>query len=135
MTPRRHRKQRISEINVVPYIDIMLVLLIIFMITTPLLTNDIQVELPKVTISKNASPRGTVLLVTVDKQGQIFLQNNELPMSKEVLVQRLQTNLTRNPGLQVFLAGAGDTPYQNIAELIALLRERLSLDEVNLVVQ
>ncbi len=135
MTQRRRRKHRISEMNVVPYIDIMLVLLIIFMITTPLLTNDIQVDLPKVTISKNVSSRGTVLLVSIDKQGQIFLQNNEIPLSKEILVQRLQTNLAHNPDLKVFLAGASETPYQKIAELIAILKENLSLDAVNLVVQ
>ncbi len=85
--PRSHRKHRVAEMNVVPYIDVMLVLLIIFMITSPLLTQQVEVQLPSINLGTKPVPteQGSVVMFTVTEKGEILRQNEELPLSSEEL--------------------------------------------------
>jgi len=133
--PHRRKRRRISEMNVVPYIDVMLVLLIIFMITSPLLTEGINVELPKVTLSKSVSPAGTVILVTVDRDGNLFLQDDKQPLLEMELVQKVRAAIGSNANYQVFVAGAQDTVYSNVVKTIALLQEQADVTAINLITQ
>jgi len=111
------------------------VLLIIFMITSPLLTEGINVELPKVTLSKSVSPAGTVILVTVDRDGNLFLQDDKQPLLEMELVQKVRAAIGSNANYQVFVAGAQDTVYSNVVKTIALLQEQADVTAINLITQ
>ena len=74
----RHRRKPMAEINVVPYIDVMLVLLVIFMVTAPLLTPGVKVDLPQAAASAVDNPDRETLVVTVDRKGKLFLDEREI---------------------------------------------------------
>lgn len=103
-TSRRNRRQTslMSEINVTPFVDVMLVLLVIFMVTAPLLTVGVQVDLPETkagAISGNDEP----LAVSVDAGGQIFIQDT--PVELDTLVPRLNAITGSNPEIRIFIRG------------------------------
>src|SRR4030067_876333 len=74
----RHRRKPMAEINVVPYIDVMLVLLVIFMVTAPLLTTGVKVDLPQAAASVVDNPDRETLVITVDRKGKLFLDDREI---------------------------------------------------------
>jgi len=116
--PRRggRRSYRpMSEINVTPFVDVMLVLLIIFMITAPLLTAGVQVDLPKTT-AKAISGKDEPLTVTVNKDGQIYLQETELEI--EALAPRLQAITGNNPDVRIFVRGDKAISYGRVMEVM-----------------
>ncbi|MBL4623343.1 MAG: protein TolR [Immundisolibacteraceae bacterium] len=124
---RRHRRGggAISQINVVPYIDVMLVLLIIFMITTPLLETGVEVNLPK-TVAAPMEYKGSLpLVVTVDKGGDYFLDFDEY-QQEAVDEQRLLALVTaiksRHGDLKVMVKGDELTAYGNVVRVMALLQ-------------
>jgi len=99
---RSRRRRRLSEMNVVPYIDVMLVLLIIFMITSPLLTRSVDVELPAVKQAENVVPTQTkFVIVTIDAQGRLFLDDDEKALSMETLLTRVAASIRFAPDSQV----------------------------------
>ena len=129
MSRRPHHRRRgggaISQINVVPYIDVMLVLLIIFMITTPLLETGVEVELPK-TVAAPMEYKGALpLVVTVAKGGDYFLDYDEY-QQEAVDGQRLLLLVTaiksRHADLQVMVKGDEATAYGNVVKVMALLQ-------------
>ena len=122
---RRRSSAPMSEINVTPMVDVMLVLLIIFMVTAPLLTVGVDVEskgtLPKVELPKTeAGPvdqEQAPLSVTVDAQGKIFLQNTELGFDE--LVPKLTAIREAGGGSKVRVRGDKGTPYGDVAKVLA----------------
>ena len=123
--PHRGGSRAISQINVVPYIDVMLVLLIIFMITTPLLETGVEVDLPQ-TVAAPMEYRGTLpLVVTVAKGGEYFLDFDEY-QQEAVDSQRLLLLVTaiksRHTDLQVMVKGDESTAYGNVVRVMALLQ-------------
>ena len=100
------KRKQIAEINVVPYIDVMLVLLIIFMVTAPLLTQGVQISLPK--INSKVIPASPIepLIVSLDKKGLIYLdidKNVNQPIEIETLVNRVVAVLRYQPATKIFL--------------------------------
>jgi len=121
---RRRSARPMSEINVTPFVDVMLVLLIIFMVTAPLLTVGVDVEsptLPKVELPKTEAgpvdPERAPLSVTVDPQGTIFLQNTEIGFDE--LVPKLAAIRDAGGGGKVWVRGDKATPYGNVARVLA----------------
>ena len=122
---RRRSAAPMSEINVTPMVDVMLVLLIIFMVTAPLLTVGVDVEskgtLPKVELPKTEAgpvePEKAPLSVTVDPQGKIFLQNTEIGFDE--LVPKLTAIREAGGGSKVWVRGDKSTPYGNVAKVLA----------------
>lgn len=120
------RRRYAHEINVVPYIDVMLVLLVIFMITAPLLQQGVEVELPQASAEalpadKDAEP----LVVSVDAQGQRYLNRGaapEEPLTDDELIRLLQTALKAQPGLPVVVEGDRRASYEQIMQAMALLQ-------------
>src|ERR1700757_1928716 len=103
--PATHKGKRklLGEINVVPYIDVMLVLLIIFMITAPLLTQGVKVDLPKAGAEPLEAQRLQPLVLSVDRAGRLYLNigaNPQAPLDEEVLAARAAAALRRNPQVQ-----------------------------------
>lgn len=114
-----------ADINVVPYIDVMLVLLIIFMITAPLVTQGVKVELPQAD-SKPVPPSDlTPLMVTVDIDGNYYVEhgdNPKDPVDNETLVIKVQGVMKHNPETPVLVGGDGDVVYKKVTQLMTLLQ-------------
>lgn len=106
-----------SEINVTPLVDVMLVLLIIFMVTAPLLQQGIDVNLPKA--KGRELPADERVTIIIKKGNQFFL--NETAMSRDALVKKLAAISKQNP--QVFLKADRDVPYGVVAEIMGEIKE------------
>ncbi|HSN17809.1 MAG TPA: protein TolR [Gammaproteobacteria bacterium] len=123
---KRHKRRMMGEINVVPYIDVMLVLLVIFMITAPLLSEGVKVDLPQA----NAKPIDlkqdeTPVILTVNAAGQYFLNigtPQDQPISAELVVARVAAVLKLNPNAHVFVRGDRKASYEQVITGIALLQ-------------
>ncbi len=123
---QRGRRRPIAEMNVVPYIDVMLVLLVIFMITAPLLTQGVKVELPRVAAESIDDSDREPLVVTVDRSGQLFLNlggQPDAPVGEGALVERVAAALRRRPGTPVLLRGDRDVDYGAVVRAMALLQQ------------
>ena len=121
----RNRKRPMSEINVVPYIDVMLVLLIIFMITTPLLSQGVKIDLPQVPSEPLPASDSDPVIVSVDVAGNFFInygENQDAPVSAEVLVNRVSALLKYRPKLPVLVKGDTDVNYGRVVQAMALLQ-------------
>src|ERR1700733_9545894 len=117
---RRGRYRPLSEINVTPLVDVMLVLLIIFMVTAPLMTSGGSVDLPKT----NAQPLNSdsePLTVTIKADGSIFLQDQVLDLGD--LVPKLQSISQNNPDRRIFVRGDKDLAYGRIMEVMGTITQ------------
>jgi biopolymer transport protein TolR len=112
---RRRVYRPMSEINVTPMVDVMLVLLVIFMITAPLLTVGVPVDLPQTEASPLVEP-AEPLVVTVDAEGKIYLQDTETPL--ETLVAKLVAITDAKPDTRIFLRGDRTIAYGKIMEVM-----------------
>jgi biopolymer transport protein TolR len=112
--------QPMSEINVTPLVDVMLVLVVIFIITAPLLASSIKLDLPKSDAARpNEAPQYVTL--AVDRAGQAFL--NDQPVSGAQLDERLRQNAARNPDTEVQLRADETVPYGRIVELMGIAQK------------
>ena len=121
---RRGRKRVMAEINVVPYIDVTLVLLIIFMITAPLVTQSVQVELPQAPSQVVESSDNEPVNVTVDREGQIYVdigENPEQPVDEATLVTRVSAIMKYKPETQVYVGGDNGADYGNVVRALTAL--------------
>jgi len=115
----RGRYRPMSEINVTPMVDVMLVLLIIFMVAAPLMTVGVPVDLPK-TQAGQLNQEQEPLTLSVDREGRVFLQDTEVPM--EALVSQLRTILSQQqpgaPERRVFIRGDRANQYGRVLEVM-----------------
>ena len=107
-----------SEINVTPFVDVMLVLLVIFMVTAPLLTVGVEVNLPK-TKANAMSGSDEPLAITVDAEGMIYLQ--ETTVDLETLIPRLQAITGANPDARIFIRGDSGINYGRVMEVMGVI--------------
>jgi biopolymer transport protein TolR len=135
---RRRRSQRLmSEINVVPYIDVMLVLLIIFMITAPLITQGVKIDLPQAPSEVIPPSQQEPVMVTVDASGEVYIDygdNPKAPVDEQVLVTRVAGLLKYRPEIQILIKGDRDVPYGRVVTVMALL-QGAGVDSVGLVTE
>ena len=134
---RRHRKRKLkAEINVVPYIDVMLVLLIIFMVTAPLLNVGVDVNLPqsdaKPLEQKNTKP--VVVQVASDGALAMTYEGLERPQAvdKAQLVAKVKGFVEADPQLPVYVAGDRDANYQTVYEVLTLLQREAKVSRAGL---
>ncbi|MCF6774949.1 protein TolR [Thiotrichales bacterium 19X7-9] len=125
---KRHRtKRKVSaDINVVPYIDVMLVLLVIFMITTPMLTQGVKVDLPQATAKKIPPKSEKPMIITVNNKGQYFLNianQPKLPLTSQSLLLRVKTELNKDHSRQVFVRGDKNANYGEVVSAMVLLQK------------
>jgi biopolymer transport protein TolR len=131
MTPSSNRRGRrlMAEINVVPYIDVMLVLLIIFMVTAPLLTQGIKVDLPKAgaePLPEDMMRDHQPLILSVDPSGRFYLNiggDDEAPIDTDTVVQRVSAVLRREPQTPVLVKADRSVPYGTVVEGMVLLQQ------------
>lgn len=122
---QRIRKRPMSEINVVPYIDVMLVLLVIFMITAPLLSQGVKVDLPRVPSKPLQQINKDPVIINVDHNGNFFInygENQDKPVAPGDLVNRINALLKYQPDIPVLVGGDKDVSYGRVVELMALLQ-------------
>lgn len=123
---RSRRKRRLeAQINVVPYIDVMLVLLIIFMVTTPLLKQGVKVDLPTAHANKLDNKNLQPIIVTVDKMGRYFLnlsKSND-PLKAEYLQNVVRSLLKKNPSRDVLVRGDSSVNYGKVVQAMVLLQQ------------
>lgn len=108
-----------SDINVTPFVDVMLVLLIVFMVTAPLLTVGVPVDLPK-TRAKAMTEAEEPLVVTIRKTGEVFLQDSVVGAGQ--LVPRLQAITQNRPETRIYVRGDRAAPYGDVARVMADLQ-------------
>ena len=120
------KRRAVSEINVVPYIDVMLVLLIIFMVTAPLLKQGVDVDLPTAPANPLDAESPEPIVVTVDKSGLMFLNiavDPDTQISAEALVKQVKSALLKEPKRPVMVRGDANGPYQNVVATLVLLQQ------------
>ncbi len=108
-----------SEMNVIPLVDVMLVLLVIFIVTAPVITHSVQLELPRASSSPSQETVDSVTLA-LDATGRLFWDNQVLDEGE--LAQRLSDAVTSNPDLAVYLRADRDTRYETLARIMADVR-------------
>jgi len=135
---KKNKRKPVCEINVVPYIDVMLVLLVIFMITAPLITAGVKVDLPQVNadpISANAEPP---LIASIDESGNYYLsvgdssdQALELHELIELVIARRQVN----PKVEIMINGDRKIAYDKVVQLMNLLQTQAGIESVGLMTE
>lgn len=113
------RRRYNSEINITPMVDVMLVLLIIFMVTSPMLVGGVEVDLPE-TKSPNISGESKPLVVSLDKNGKIYLFETEVP--KNQLVEKLKEITKEKKDSRIFVKGDKNVSYGTVAEVMGLIQ-------------
>ncbi len=136
MKHQRHKRRRIAEMNVVPYIDVMLVLLIIFMITTPLLSQGVKVNLPKAA-AKALSTHNVPIIVSVDTHGNYFLniaKTPSNPLAAADLETQVASALSANQDRKIFVRADSSVNYGDVIKAMALLQQA-GADSIGLMTQ
>jgi biopolymer transport protein TolR len=127
MSAPMQKRKLIGEINVVPYIDVMLVLLIIFMVTAPLLTQGIKVELPKAGAEPIEDvPNHPPLVLSVDAEGNLFINvgdDEDLPATAKEIVARTSAILRNRPETPILIKADRAVPYGNVVGAMVLLQQ------------
>lgn len=124
-----HNDEVMSEINMTPLVDVMLVLLVIFIITLPVIQHAVQVELPTASSTRSAPPPENLQLA-IDAQGQFFLGKE--PLDAAHLLSRLQTEARKEPQPQLFIRGDKRVPYEFVAQAMSSAK-RAGLQRVGFV--
>lgn len=123
----RNKKHRpVAEINVVPYIDVMLVLLIIFMVTAPMLMQGVKVELPEANTAPVENQDSEPLIVSVKSDGQLYLNlggGKDQALSLATIKQRVSVVMRRSPNKPVLVWGDKAVAYGEVVTLMAALQE------------
>jgi biopolymer transport protein TolR len=117
-TTSRRQARLVAEINVTPFVDVMLVLLVIFMVTAPLMTSAVEVDLPK-TQAAQATGQDEPLIVSLNAAGKVFLQETE--MEVDALVPRLQAITQNKPEQRIFVRADKSLPYGRVMEVMGTL--------------
>lgn len=115
---RSRRRGRLSEINVTPFVDVMLVLLIVFMVTAPLLTTGIELELPR-TNAKQMPSENAPLTVSIRQDGSIYLQETRIERAE--LLERLRAISNEGYDRRIFIRADSGTDYGRVADVMAIM--------------
>jgi biopolymer transport protein TolR len=142
--PSRSRPNVNADINIVPYIDVMLVLLVIFMMTTPIIEQGVEVELPQTDANIVEYTKDQPTVITIDKQGDYYINSLEdatAEMTEEgekvsinIAVNRVIARLQIWPEMKVFVRGDKNVDYGSVVELMALLQQN-GVDKVGIVTE
>jgi biopolymer transport protein TolR len=116
---RRSGRKPVSEINVTPFVDVMLVLLIVFMVAAPLLTVGVPVELPKTSAEAMPTEQEEPLTITLTADGRVLLMNNDT--ESDDLIGQLRAIAAERTSQKVFLRADGAIPYEQVVQVMGAL--------------
>ena len=125
MAQTSRRRRLMGEINVVPYIDVMLVLLIIFMITAPLLTQGVKVDLPRAATEPLEAQRIPPLVLSVDRSGRLYLNvgpEPQQPLDDATVAARASATLQHSPETQVLVKADSAVAYGRVVQALVILQ-------------
>ena len=126
MNKRNPRRKPMAEINVVPYIDVMLVLLVIFMVTAPLQQSGVEVDLPVASGSPIEQEEKPPLIISIKEDGQYYLSEDgekALAILMDDLLLRVMDVYSENPQLQIYIRGDKAVDYGNVVTVMAALKQ------------
>ncbi len=116
---KRRRNRPMAEINVTPFVDVMLVLLIVFMVAAPMLTVGVPVELPRTAAGALPGDQEEPLTITLTADGRVMIQTTETPAGE--LIPRLQAVAAERTGNRIFLRADGAIPYERVVQVMGAL--------------
>ncbi len=128
----RRRLRPMSEINVTPFVDVMLVLLIIFMVAAPLLTVGVPIQLPQTAAAPLPSEREEPLTVALTAEGTILVQSSEV--AREEFIPRLRSVAAERTSRKVYLRADGGVPYEGVMQVMGALNAS-GFNEIGLVTE
>lgn len=120
---RNGARKSIAEINIVPYVDVMLVLLVIFMVTAPLLTQGVQVDLPQAKSDPLPVDQKPPMVVTVDAKGNLFLDQSKTAIDANQLAVMVQAALKKDPQRAVLVRGDKNVDYGHVMNAMVMLKK------------
>ena len=126
MKYKKNKRKLLAEINVVPYIDVTLVLLVVFMVTAPLLIQGIDINLPKTVSSSLEKKHEDSLIISIKSNGNLYLNlgsKKELQISKPDLSEKVSEILKQNPNMSVLVRGDKNTSYGEVVRLMSVLQK------------
>ncbi len=127
LDPDGKAQTSLSEINVTPLVDVMLVLLVIFMVTAPILQTGIQVELPRTRTAEPDLAPAKAIIITVDRRSNLYLSVGRMVSSAPINVsdfpKLLEEKLAETGERKVYVRGDGDAPWRTIAYVLGLCRQ------------
>jgi biopolymer transport protein TolR len=126
MSRQKKSRRPMSEINVVPYIDVMLVLLVIFMITAPLLTQGVKVDLPQADSEPLSAEMDDPVVVSVNASGELFIdvgEGKDTPVDSETLVTRIAAVLAYKPKTPIMVKGDRNVDYGQVVKAMVLIQQ------------
>ncbi|MFH1930187.1 MAG: protein TolR [Pseudomonadota bacterium] len=131
MNQRGNNKKFMSEINVTPFVDVMLVLLIIFMVTAPMMMQGVEVNLPKTT-TRDIKTQEEPLILTVNKEKEIFIENHRIKL--EGLETKIQKIFQNRRDKEILLRADKEVPYGFVIEVIAKVKQA-GIDKLGMVTE
>jgi len=133
-----NRRKPMAEINVVPYIDVMLVLLVIFMITAPLITAGVDVDLPVADAEPVSANEEPPLIASIDASGNYYLSigdNRDSALEAQELVALVAKQKEANPKVSVLINGDKNVAYDKVIQLMVLLQKEAGIESVGLMTE
>ncbi len=131
------KRRPMSDINVVPYIDVMLVLLIIFMITAPIVQQGVEIDLPQAAAKPMSPDQDEPVIVSVDKKGDFYLDigdNPDKPIDAQLMVNRVAAVRQLKPNVPVLVRGDREVGYGSVIDAMVLL-QRAGVEKVGLMTE
>lgn len=117
-----NKRKLVAEINIVPYVDVMLVLLVIFMVTAPLLTQGVEVDLPVAKAEPLPPSTKPPLVISVDAKGELFLDQAKEPLDSSTLAVKIQAALRMDPTRAILVRGDKSVEYGKVMNAMVLLK-------------
>jgi len=135
---RKNKRKPVCEINVVPYIDVMLVLLVIFMITAPLITAGVKVDLPQVDAEPISADAEPPLIASIDESGNYYLSvgdTSDEALELHELIELVIAHKQINPQAQIMINGDRNIAYNKVVQLMNLLQTQAGVESVGLMTE
>ena len=138
MSKRRVKNRKLlTEINVIPYVDVSLVLLVIFMVATPFMIQGIDLDLPKTESEALNKSKGDNMTISISKEGYYSMdlgEKEKLYENFQLFSKQLEKIIKNNPNIEVFVRADRDTKYDNVAQTMSLIKNFKS-DSINLITE
>lgn len=138
MSKRRVKSRKLlTEINVIPYVDVSLVLLVIFMVATPFMIQGIDLDLPKTEAQALNKSKEDNLTISISKEGFYSLdigEKNKVYKSFKLFEEQFKKILINNPKVEIFLRADKETLYDNVAQTMSLIK-KFKTDSINLITE